>query len=77
MSLNHVLKEIYSVTAFFQSHGEAEGDASVLQKSFADGVLNKLKIVKDFGPGDGAQLHEALKQSLWTEPDPAHQRLNR
>lgn len=34
-----------------------------LQKSFADSVLNKLRLVKDFGPGDGAQIHEALKDN--------------
>ena len=36
---------------------------SGLQKSFADSVLNKLKLVKDFGVGDAAQLHDALKDN--------------
>ena len=61
MALTHVLKEISSVSAFFVSRDGSGGDVSGLQKSFADSVLNKLKLVKDFGAGDGAQLHEALK----------------
>lgn len=62
MSLTAVLKEIASVSAFFASRDDTK-DVGGLQKSFADSVLNKLKLVQNFGPSDGAQLHEALKQN--------------
>ena len=63
MSLTPVLKEISNVSAFFASRVSSGGDVSGLQKSFADSVLNKLKLVKDFGVGDAAQLHDALKDN--------------
>ena len=62
MALTHVLKEISSVVAFFQSRGDSGGgDITSLQKTFADSTLNKLNTIKDFGTGDAAQLFEALK----------------
>lgn len=66
MSLHAVIKEIASVTAFFQNRGETKDIAS-LQKSFTDGLLQKLKLVPNFGTSEGAQLHEALTSSMFGE----------
>ena len=66
MSVHVVLKEISSVTAFFHSRGDSK-DQSVLQKSFADGLLNKLSMIPNFSTGDGAQLHAALLDSPFGE----------
>ena len=60
MAIAAILREIASVGSFFASR-DMSGDVSGLQKSFADGVLNKLKLIKDFGASEGAQVYEALK----------------
>jgi hypothetical protein len=57
-----VLKEIWSVSKFFQSR-DSSNDPSALQKSFTDSILNKLALVKDFGPQEGAQVNDALHES--------------
>lgn len=58
-----VLKEISSIRSFFESRGGSASDASALQKSFADSILNKLKLMKEFGPAEGAQINGALSDS--------------
>lgn len=65
MAVSMILKEIQSVRQFFASRDGK--DNNTLQKSFADSVLNKLKLVKDFGPGEGAMLNDALKDSPFGE----------
>jgi len=65
MTVLSILKEIQSVRHFFASREGKENNT--LQKSFADSVLNKLKLVKDFGPGEGAKLNDALKGSPFGE----------
>ena len=60
MSIALVLKEIHSVSIFFQSSA-SPSDAVGLQRSFADGLLQKLKLLKALGPSEGSQLYEALK----------------
>ena len=66
MSMHAVLKEISSVTAFFRSRGSSQ-DQSVLQKSFADSLLQKLTIIPNFSTSDGAQLFSALAESPFGE----------
>ena len=65
MSISAVLKEISSVRKFFESssRNNSEHDPSALQKSFTDSIINKLSPVKAFGPDEGAQVMDALKQS--------------
>ena len=60
MATASVLREIASVNTFFASR-DMSGDVSGLQRSFADGLLQKLKLIKDFGASEGAQIFEALK----------------
>ena len=60
MSIASVLKEIHSVSIFFQSSASSS-DVVGLQRSFADGILQKLKLLKALGPSEGSQLYEALK----------------
>ena len=59
MSIAAVIKEINSVTSFF-GNSKIAGDVIGLQRSFADGVLNKLKQLKVFSVSDGSQVYEAL-----------------
>ena len=59
MSIAVVIKEINSVTSFF-GNSKIAGDVIGLQRSFADGVLNKIKQLKAFSVSDGSQVYEAL-----------------
>ena len=59
MSIAAVIKKIISVTTFF-SNSKISGDVVGLQRSFADGVLQKLKQLKVFSVSDGSQVYEAL-----------------
>ena len=59
MSIAAVIKEIISVKAFF-SNSKVSCDVVGLQRSFADGVLQKLKQLKVFNVSDGSQVYEAL-----------------
>ena len=65
MSISAVLKEISSVRKFFESssRNHSERDHSALQRSFTDSIINKLSLLKAFGPDEGAQVMDALKQS--------------
>ena len=65
MSISTVLKDISSVRKFFESssRNNSEHDPSALQKSFTDSIINKLSLLKAFGPDEGAQVMDALKQS--------------
>ena len=65
MSISAMLKEISSVSKFFESssRNNSEHDPSALQKSFTDSIINKLSLLKAFGPDEGAQVMDALKQS--------------
>ena len=65
MSTSAVLKKISSVRKFFESssRNNSEHDPSALQKSFTDSIINKLSLLKAFGPDEGAQVMDALKQS--------------
>ena len=59
MSIAAVIKEIISVKTFF-SNSKVSCDVVGLQRSFADGVLQKLKQLKVFNVSDGSQVYEAL-----------------
>lgn len=62
MAFAQVIKEINSVRSFFSTRDSSTGsDVATLQRSFADGVMKKLSLVQDFGPGEGAQLNELLR----------------
>lgn len=50
------------MSKFFQSRDNSN-DPSSLQKSFADSILNKLALIKGFGPHEGAQVNDALHES--------------
>lgn len=50
------------MSKFFQSRDNSN-DPSSLQKSFADSILNKLALIKGFGPQEGAQVNDALHES--------------
>ena len=59
MSIAAVIKEIISVKAFF-SNSKVSCDVVGLQRSFADGVLQKLKQLRVFNVSDGSHVYEAL-----------------
>ena len=48
MSLTSVLKEITSVRKFFESRS-SDTDPTSLQHSFADAIVHKIGVMKDFG----------------------------
>ena len=48
MSLTSVLKEITSVRKFFESRS-SDADPTSLQHSFADAIVHKIGVMKDFG----------------------------
>ena len=58
------VKEINSVRAFFRSRttSNTTSDAT-LQKSFTDTLLRIINNMKPFGPNEGSQLNEALKDA--------------
>jgi antitoxin (DNA-binding transcriptional repressor) of toxin-antitoxin stability system len=65
-SVATVVREIHSVRKFFESRNATHagaGKPTSLEKSFADSVINKVNLIKSFGPADGAQLYEALNCS--------------
>jgi hypothetical protein len=59
MSLLCVLKEINSVRKFFETRS-SDSDPTALQQSFADSIIHKISLMKDFGAMDAAKLNEAL-----------------
>ena len=62
-SVTTVVREIHSVRKFFESRNATHAGTckpTSLEKSFADSVINKVNLIKSFGPADGAQLYEAL-----------------
>jgi hypothetical protein len=59
MSLLHVVKEITSVRKFFGTRS-CDSDPTALQQSFADSIIHKIGLMKDFGAMDAAKLNEAL-----------------
>ena len=63
------LKEIASVRTFFRARngvGNSSQDLS-LQKSFADTLIGIINGAKSFGPGEGGQLMDALKDKPYGE----------
>ena len=59
MSLLLVVKEITSVRKFFGTR-TSDSDPTALQQSFADSIIHKIGLMKDFGAMDAAKLNEAL-----------------
>ena len=59
MSLLLVVKEITSVRKFFGTRS-SDSDPTALQQSFADSIIHKIGLMKDFGAMDAAKLNEAL-----------------
>lgn len=59
MSLISVVKEITSIRKFFETRG-SDSDPTALQQSFADSVIHKIGLMKDFGAMDAAKINEAL-----------------
>ena len=59
MSLISVVKEITSIRKFFETRG-SDSDPTALQQSFADSIIHKIGLMKDFGAMDAAKINEAL-----------------
>ena len=68
MATADALKEISSVRAFFKARCEVVTTTnSTLQKSFADTLIGIMDGFKTFGPSEGSQLVEALKDKPYGE----------
>jgi hypothetical protein len=62
------MKEIAGVRSFFRARGGADDSHSLpLQKSFADSMIVMINAVKSFGPTEGTQLMDALKDTPYGE----------
>ena len=62
------MKEIAGVRSFFRARGDAEPSHLIpLQKSFADTLVVMLNSIKSFGPTEGTQLMESLKDAPYGE----------
>ena len=62
MSITAVMKEITSVRKFFETRGN-DSDPTALQQSFADSIIHKISLLKDFGAMDAAKINEALSDN--------------
>ena len=62
--LTSVLKEITSVRKFFESRS-SDADPTSLQHSFADAIIHKIGMMKDFGAMDAAKINETLCTAIF------------